>query len=145
MPFHVNKIVFREDPNNPDDYYAFEDMRGRLQPKQQQLEVAARRGHRGETLRETGIRAIPSQILTIHYVEDWTSAQNAITAYGDLIGALVQVIQHTTNYGYFKVLGPVVEVDARAVETVIGSLIATPTVLQVVQWTLISTDPPEEP
>lgn len=143
MPVHANRIVFGDDPDDPLDYYAFEDMRGRLQPKQQQLEVIVRRGHAGESLRETGVRAVPSQILTIHYVEDWTAAKNAITAYGDLIGSLVQVIQHTTNYGYFKVLGPVVEVDARACANVVGSLIATPTVLQVVQWTLISTDPPE--
>jgi hypothetical protein len=143
MPFHANRIVFGEDPDEPLDYYPFEDMRGRLQPKQQQLEVVARRGHRGETLRQTGIRAVPSQILTVHYVDSWAAAATALTAYGDLIGALVQVIQHTTNYGYFKVLSPVVEVDARACENVVGSLIANPTVLQIVQWTLISTDAPE--
>jgi hypothetical protein len=142
MPIHANRIVFGSDPDEPNDYYAFEDMRGRLQPKQQQLEVTVRRGRRGETLRQTGIRAIPSQIQTIHYVEDWEAAKDALVAYGDLVGALVQVIQHSENFGYFKVLGPVVEVDARACENVVGSLIATPTVLQVVQWTLISTDAP---
>jgi hypothetical protein len=143
MPFHANRIVFGADPDEPADYYAFEDMRGRLQPKQEQLEKHARRGHRGETMRKTGIRALPSVIQTLHYVEDWTAAKAAMTAYGDLIGTLVQVIQHTTNYGYFKVDSPVVELHAQAVENVVGSLIATPTVLQIVQWTLISTDAPE--
>lgn len=142
MPFHANRIVFGADPDEPADYYAFEDMRGRLQPKKQQLEVHVSRGQDGESLRETGVRAVPSQVLTVHYVESWATAQTAITAYGDLIGALVQVIQHTTNYGYFKVLD-VVEVEARAVENVVGSLVTTPTVLQLVQWVLISTNAPE--
>lgn len=135
MPFHDNKII------DGVTEYAFENMIGRLQPKAEQLEVVVRRGHAGESLRKTGVRALPSTILTIHYVEDWTAAQNAIDAYDDLIGEVVQVIQHTTDYGYFKVLG-VVEQDARPVENVVGSLIATPTVIHLVQWQLISTTEP---
>lgn len=143
MPIHVNKIVYGADPEDPEDYFAFEDIQGRLQPKAEQLEVFVRPGHVGETLRKTGVRALPSQILTIHYVADWAAAKAAIESYIGLIdGDPYQIIQHTTSYGYFRVL-QVVEVDARACVNAIGTLIANPTVVQVCQWTVISTEAPE--
>lgn len=133
MPFHVNSI----------GAYEFEDLRGRLQPKAEQLEVIVRPGHAGETTRRTGVRAAPSQLLSVHYVQDWTAAKNALVAYGGLIGvAPVEVVQHSLSYGYFKVLA-VTEAEARAVVNVGGDiLVPGSTVLHVVQWTLLSTLPP---
>lgn len=132
MPIHVNTI----------DAFEFEDIRGRLQPKAEQLEVIVRPGHAGETTRRTGVRAVPSQILTLHYVLDWEAARDALVAYTDLIGLEpVEVIQHSLSYGYFKILN-VAEAEARAVVNVTGQLIPGAEVLHVVQWTLLSTNPP---
>ncbi len=131
MPFHTNTI----------DEFEFEDMRGQLQPKARQLEVMVRLGHDGESVRNTGVRAKPSQVVTVHYVEDWDAAKAAIEAYCDLIGHRVEVTQHSTDYGYFKVLD-VVQVGAQACSSVVGSILTNPTVLHIVQWTLVSTDAP---
>jgi hypothetical protein len=106
------------------------------------MEITVRAGIAGEAFRRTGIRAAPSQIQTVHYVVDWEAAKNALVAYNDLIdGNPYEIIQHTTNYGYFRV-AQVAEVEARAVENVVGSIVATPTVLQICQWTVISTEAP---
>ncbi len=133
MPIHTNTI----------GAFAFEDIRGRLQPKAQQLEVIVRPGHAGETTRKTGIRAVPFQVLTLHYVADWAAAKAALVAYVAAIdaGTPLEVVQHSLSYGYFKVL-QVTEVEARACVQSIGTLIANAEVMQVVAWTLLSTDPP---
>lgn len=146
MPIYANRIVFGEDPEDPADYYAFEDMVGRLQPKARQLEVMVRPGHPGETLRNTGTRAIPSQIQTMHFVEDWDAAAAAITAYNELRnGAPVEVIQHSTSYGYFRVVEVVELPQTRYSVNNLGALLANTTVQQYCLWTLIGTDPPEDP
>lgn len=150
MPIYANRIVFGEDSEEPEDYYAFEDMVGRLQPKAQQMEISVRPGFRGETFRKTGVRAIPSQIVTMHYVADWQAAADALVAYNDLIdGNPKEVIQHSTSYGYFRIAS-VVEHQVQYIGNVIGSILEAteeivPTVQQYIVWTLISTDPPEEP
>jgi hypothetical protein len=132
MPFHLNTI----------DEYQFEDIRGRLQPKAQQMEITVRAGVSGEAFRRTGVRAEPSQIQTLHYVADWDAARSAIQAYQALIdGNPYEIIQHTHTYGYFRI-AKVTEVSAQAVENVVGSIIATPTVLHICQWTVISTEAP---
>lgn len=133
MPIHTNTI----------GAYSFEDIRGQLQPKQQQLEVIVRPGLRGESTRKTGVRGTPFQITTLHYVLDWDAAQDAMVTYLDLIhaGAPVEVIQHSLSYGYFKVL-QVAQVEARACVNVIGQLVPNAELLQMVAWTLLSTDPP---
>jgi hypothetical protein len=132
MPYHLNTIGI----------YSFEDIRGRLQPKAQQMEITVRAGLAGEAFRRTGVRAVPSQIQTVHYVADWAAARDAINAYIGLIdGHPYEIIQHSHTYGYFRV-AQVAEVEARAVENVVGSIVATPTVLQICQWTVISTEAP---
>lgn len=147
MPIHANRIVHGTDPEDPADYYPFEDIRGRLQPKAEKLEVTIRPGHAGETIRKTGIRATPSQIVTVHYVLNWTAAKAALVDYHTLIdGNPYEIIQHSLSYGYFRVLD-ITEVDVRAVENVIGSILfeesgSVPTVLQTLAWTVVSTEAP---
>ena len=148
MPIYANRIVFGADPEVPADYYPFEDMLGRLQPKAEKLEAFIRPGHRGETLRKTGIRAVPSQIVTVHYVFDWDAAAAAITAYQTLIdGNPYNVIQRGTDFGYWRIVEAVELPQTHYVANVIGSILfdetgELPSVCQYVQWTLISTDAP---
>lgn len=143
MALHANRIVYGADVDDPNDYFAFEAMRGRLQPKSEQLEVLIRPGRHGESIRTSGVRGAPSQIVTVHYVTDWTAAANAIASYVTLKDGLpYKFIQHTTYYGYFKIL-EVVEVDAAACVNVIGSIEPNPQVVQVCQWTVISAIAPD--
>lgn len=149
MPIYANRIVHGTDPDDPADYYPFEDMLGRLQPKQERLEAFVRRGHRGETLRKTGVRGVPFGLVTMHYVLDWAAAKTALLAYADLAeGDQHQIIQHSTNYGWFRVLEVVELPQTRYVANVIGSILQAeqsllPTVQQWVQWTLLGADAPE--
>lgn len=132
MPIHINRIAG----------YDFEDIRGRLQPTAEKLEVFIRPGIDFEYVRKTGVRGAPSQIQTLHYVESWASAATALEAYVSLIdGSVYEIIQHTTSYGYFRILD-VTELNAQAVANVIGSIVTTPTVLQLCGWTVVSSEPP---
>lgn len=133
MPVYTNTI----------DAFEFEDMVGRLHPKAEQLEVLIRPGHDGETLRKTGVRAQPSQIVTMHFVADWAAAKAALEAYLGLIdGEAYEVVQHDESYGYFNVLNVVELRQTRFCTNVIGSIVANPSVQQFVQWTLLSTEAP---
>lgn len=126
MPIHTNTI----------DSYEFEDIRGSLQPESEELELFSRPGKDGTTVRLTGVRGRPTQIQTLHYVADFTAAKNAISDYVQLKdGGNVEIVQHTVSFGNFRILD-VVELQARAVTNVTGSIIATPTVMQVCLWTV---------
>lgn len=124
--------------SDSDTYYAFDRMVGDLQPKQEQLEVLIRPSRDGERLRSTGVRAAPSQLRTMHYVADRDTAIVAIEAYLALKDGLPRlVIQNGADYGYFRVL----DIIARQLipcTSVVGSIIANPTILQVVDWVLLS-------
>jgi hypothetical protein len=129
-------------PENSIGAYDFDALNGRLQPKAEQLEVIVRPGHDGETTRKTGVRGLPSQIQTLHYVADRTAAQTAIVAYTALIGAAPQEItQRDVSFGYFKIIN-VVEVLVADCMKVVNPLIADPTAVQIVQWTVVSTEAP---
>jgi hypothetical protein len=126
MPVHTNTI----------DAYEFEDIRGSLQPRSEELEVFSRPGLDDTTVRLTGVRGRPTQIQTMHYVADFTAAKNAISAYVQLKdGSGYEIVQHSVSFGDFRILD-VVELQARAVTNVTGSLIASPTVMQVCLWTV---------
>lgn len=126
MPVHTNTIGAQQ----------FEDIRGSLQPESEELEVFARPGKDGTTVRLTGVRGRPVQIQTLHYVADFTAAKNALSAYVQLKdGANVEIVQHSVSFGDFRILD-VVEIQARAVANVIGSLIPGAGVMQVCQWTV---------
>jgi hypothetical protein len=117
--------------------FQFEELRGSLQPRSQDLEILIRPGKDDSTVRLTGVRGKPFQVLTLHYVADFLSAKNAISAYVTLQdGNAYEVVQLDESIGYFRVLA-VVEVSAMAVASVVGdTLIADPEVLQYCQWTL---------
>lgn len=133
MPIYTNSI----------DEFEFEDIVGRLQPKAEQLEVIVRPGRDGEILAKTGVRAVPSQIVTMHYVADWLAAKAALEAYISLIdGDPYEVIQRDETFGYFRVLSVVELPQTRAVTNVIGSIIPNPGVQQFCAWTLISSEAP---
>lgn len=126
MPIHTNTIAS----------YQFEDIRGSLQPESEEIELFSRPGKDGSTVRLTGVRGRPVQIQTTHYVESFTAAKNAISAYVQLKdGGNVEIVQHTVSFGNFRILD-VVELQARAVTSVTGSLVANPTVMQVCLWTV---------
>lgn len=143
MPAHVHKIVFGTDPGDPADYYRFDDMRGVLHPKSEQLEPFIRPGHDGETLRKTGERAPPSTVETLLYVADWTASRTAIAAYIALKdGEAYEVFKNSISYGHFRVFN-VEEIGTVAVAQVAGSILNPgATVLQACRWTLISTVAP---
>lgn len=126
MPVHTNTI----------DSEQFEDIRGSLQPESEELEVFARPGKDGTTVRLTGLHGRPVQIQTLHYVADFAAAKAALTAYVQMKdGANYEITQHSVSFGDFRILD-VVEVEARAVTNVIGSIIANATVRQICQWTV---------
>jgi hypothetical protein len=126
MPVHTNTI----------DAYEFEDIRGSLQPRSEELEVFSRPGLDDTTVRLTGVRGRPTQIQTMHYVADFTAAKNALSAYVQLKdGNNYEIIQHSVSFGDFRILD-VVQVSARAVTNVVGSLISGATVEQICQWTV---------
>lgn len=126
MPVHTNTI----------DAYQFEYIRGSLQPRSEELEVFTRPGLDDTTIRLTGVRGRPVQIQTMHYVADFTAAKNALSAYVQLKdGASYEIVQHSISMGNYRILD-VVEVYARAVTNVTGSLITNPTVEQVCLWTV---------
>jgi len=126
MPFHTNTI----------DAYEFEDIRGSLQPESEELEVFSRPGKDGSTVRLTGVRGRPVQIQTLHYVASFTAAKNALSAYVQMKdGGNVVIVQHSVSFGNFRILD-VVELQARAVTNVIGSIIPGATVMQVCLWTV---------
>jgi hypothetical protein len=133
MPLFANSI----------DDFDFEDMFGVLHPKAEQLEVIVRPGRNGEALRKTGVRAVPSQIVTLHYVVGWAGAKNAIDAYIALIdGDPYEVIQRDESYGYFRVLSVVQLPQTRYSVNNVGALLSNTTVRQYCAWTLISTEAP---
>jgi hypothetical protein len=126
MPVHTNTI----------DAYEFEDIRGSLQPRSEELEVFSRPGKDDTTVRLTGVRGRPVQIQTMHYVASFEAAKNAISAYVQLKdGGNYEIVQHTTSFGSFRILD-VVQVSARAVTSVNGSIIPGATVEQICQWTV---------
>lgn len=126
MPIHTNTI----------DAYEFEDIRGSLQPRSEDLEVFSRPGKDDTTVRLTGVRGKPVQIQTMHYVADFEAAKNALSAYVQLKdGASYEIVQHTTSFGNFRILD-VAQVSARAVANVVGSIVPGATVEQTCQWTV---------
>jgi hypothetical protein len=126
MPIHTNTI----------DAYEFEDIRGSLQPRSEELEVFSRPGVDDTTVRLTGVRGRPVQIQTMHYVADFTAAKNALSAYVQLKdGSSYEIVQHTVSFGDFRILD-VVQVSARAVANVVGSIVPNATVEQICVWTV---------
>lgn len=127
MPVLTNKI----------DTLFFDDLRGNIPLREQQLETFTRPGIDGVGFRKTGKRSQPTTLRTTHYVADWDAAKDAITAYQALVDTdPVTIIQHSTDWGTFKVMS-VKQVEAKAVTSVIGSLVNNPQVLQTCEWTVI--------
>jgi hypothetical protein len=126
MPVHTNTI----------DAYQFEYIRGSLQPRSEELEVFTRPGKDDTTIRLTGVRGRPVQIQTMHYVADFQAAKDALSAYAQLKdGSQYEIVQHSISHGDYRILD-VVQVSARAVTNVNGSLLTNPTVEQVCMWTV---------
>lgn len=141
----INRIIIdQDDYPDPGTFYAFDDFEGALQPKLQQPQILERGGHRGESLLMTGVRAVDSVLRSKRGFADGDDAIDALEPYGDLIDGMgYQVIQHGRSWGFYKVitirnLGLVPWIAA-------GTLVENSTVCQILEWTLRSTDPPEEP
>jgi hypothetical protein len=127
MPVHDHYI----------DAYQFEDLRGMIVPRSEDIELLARPGKDDTTARLTGVRGRPFAVVTMHYVADFEAAATAISEYVQLKdGNPYEVIQHSISFGFYRVLDVVEAVPPRAVASVVGSIIANPTVQQFCQWTL---------
>jgi hypothetical protein len=149
MALAYNHIVFDsgnyDPPGDVSGAYLFDDMIAAFQPKAQQLEILLRRGRDGEELRETGIRAKPSVMTTVRAVEDREGALENLEEYTALQdGNPYEIINHGVSWGFFRILDvnprPLLPLAATA-----GFLTANATVLQVLDWVVISTEAPEEP
>lgn len=147
MALLYNHIVF--DPDNytpPGDLsgaYLFDDMIGDFQPKCEQLEILLRPGSDGEELRATGIRAVPTRLLTVRYLASRSDALAAMEQYVTLAdGVAYEIINHGQSWGYFRLAAPP---SARPLlpALAIGTITANPTVCQIIEWAWISTDDPE--
>lgn len=137
--------AFAADPNDPDAAFWFDEMAGAFLPKQKQLEVIVRPGRPGETFRNTGRRAVPSIIETRHCVLDRLAAIDAVASYETLLdGVAYEVYQHGQSWGYFRVRH-FTHLPVLPIRSVLGTLIANATIVQRIQWELISTIPPEAP
>jgi hypothetical protein len=151
MPLLPNLIVldpdaYLSDPEDDENFYAFDQMRGVFQPKQQQLEGIVRPGHDGESTRETGVRGDPFAIRTTLYVPTRQDAVNAIAEYIALVdGNPYNVIQNGQSWGYFKILKVAQAGEPIPCASVIGTLIDNPEIKHVVDFTILSTDPPPTP
>lgn len=127
MPVLTNKI----------DTLFFDDLRGNIPLREQQLETFTRPGIDGVGFRKTGKRSRPATMRTTHYVADWAAAESAITAYQALVDVdPVVIIQHSNSWGTFKIMS-VKQVEAKAVTSVIGSIVNNPQVLQICEWTIL--------
>lgn len=116
--------------------YNFDDLRGNIPRRSQQLQIFNRPGIDGIVARKTGSRTGAVRITTHHYVLNWQAARDSIDAYKTLIGAdPVTIIQHDVNYGTY-LIASVEQVEARAAFNTIGSLVANAQVKQVVAWTI---------
>jgi len=112
-------------------------LQGNIGLRTEQLEIFSRPGIDGAGARKTGSRARPVTLRSISYVADWTAAKAALVAYQGLIGQDPKtVIQHSINWGSFLVLN-VSQTEARAVENAIGTIVATPTVRLVCDWSIL--------
>lgn len=136
------KIIYGAGPS---DFYQFDDLIGDLQPKLPQIEVIVRAGRPGEQLRDTGVRALPSQVATLEVVATRAAAIDAIAEYAALIDGLPhEVIQHGQSFGFFRVVA-IVPKEPRPCANYLGSVSGlTSGFLLAVTWTLIGTDPPPE-
>jgi hypothetical protein len=145
MAILANYLITDQDDFDVEDaatYIAFDDILAAFQPKMEQVEVFARPGHDGESMRATGVRAEPTPMRTLRYVATRGDALDGIEFYAGLIdGAPYEIVQHGESFGFFRVLkvSPLPLIPCAAVA---GSLIANPGILLAVDWLVLSTVEP---
>lgn len=133
----VNRIIWGVEGSG--QFYGFDDMIGALQRRQNALQPIVRLGVDDVRIRETGVRAKPSQVITQLWVDDENDAKLLLD--NDYLplkdGNAYEVKQYGESMGYFKVLDVVEQPmqPAGAVRGHIGG--GTPTILQTIAWTLI--------
>ena len=126
MPIHTNSIGI----------HTFEDLKGNVQKRGEQLQRFVRPGIDGAGYRMTGARTNPFSLISVHYVLSHTAAKDALEAYQLLIDQdPVVLIQNSVNHGTYKVLS-VQQISSFAVTASVGTLIADAEVLQRCRWTL---------
>lgn len=143
-----NGIIFDAeayDLDEEDGVYYFDDIIGQVQPKQKIIDVTNRPGVPGETFRNMGEWAEPSLLTTIHYVADRAAAKAAINAYLAMKDGLGrQLFQHGEDWGFVRIKH-IRPRPLQPVASAAGTLIANPTILQIIDWEVISTtEPPAE-
>lgn len=128
-------------------YFAFDDMRGDLQPRAEQLEAFTRPGHDGHHILKLGVQAEPSTIVTVRGVADREDAKQFLVDYNSLRdGNPYEVVQHGQSFGFFHVLRVRQVGELQAITSSIGMVGGACTIIQRVQWELLSVpEPVEEP
>jgi hypothetical protein len=121
------------------DEFFFEDLQGTLiAPHKWNLELWNRPGRFGTIARKLFQTAPPVQVRSVHYIEDWLTAHQAIEAYQALIGEdPVDVWQHDVYVGKFVVIDVFQLPETRACYNAIGTIVDNPEVIQYCQWTLL--------
>ncbi len=121
--------------------YAFDDMRGTPPVMSQQIEILERLGVEGTGFRQKGVRSRQGKITTHAFHTSFSTAKANFAAYlRDLVGASdpQMITQHSITKGYY-IIERVDEVELRACESVIGSIIQNPKAYQVCEWTIWQT------
>lgn len=139
----INRIIYGDEGAN--EFYGFDWMRGDLLPKETQVEILWRPGRDGERLRDMGVRARLSKIVTRLFVDDVADHLTLVESYLGLInGTPYEIKQHGESHGYFKIIR-VTPREPIAATSAVGHVGGgTPSVLSTVEWEVISTDAPEE-
>lgn len=141
MAYLTNQIVI--DPLDLPAGWFFDDLVGVLQPKSPKIETFTRPGQRGETMRDTGTRAERSRIISVSGLLTRADHITSMAVYTAMVGGRYQVIQKGANFGYFKVEAVNVASELQPIAVASGYLEGPGvTVLQRLEWILISTDPP---
>lgn len=135
----INRIIYGDEGQG--EFYGFDDMVGALQPKREELQVLTRIGQDGERLRKTGVRARPTRLQTVLFVDDLNDANLLLgTDYISLIdGSSVEIVQYGQSFGNFRVID-VAQDELQAVSNVIGNIGGgTPTYEQRLTWIVLGT------
>jgi len=115
----------------------FFDLVGHIVYAQEKIELFERPGVDGLGARRTGSRAVPFELTSVTYHQNWSTALAALGVYHQLPGNNpVALVRNGTDHGVFLVL-EVSEVSTQAVLTVAGvGVPSTYEIRQVVQWVL---------
>jgi hypothetical protein len=118
--------------------YTFDSMEGNFQPVRERVEVVQRGGVDGTEVRRLGSSGRPFQIITKRFESTTATARTAFDNYKGLIGQNpVAITHHGVAYSGTWAVLDVVNMGIAPRSSVVGSIVASPTVILIASWTLI--------